>query len=499
MIRRALLGCCTLLIAGCATGTRAPAPSPSLQFLLVNDVYVGDTLRDGSAGLARTASLRESLASRGPLLFVLAGDVLSPSLLSKWYHGAQMIDEFNAARLDYSTFGNHEFELDRDTLVKRIVDSRFKWTSANCLESKGTSFPGVSKWDTTTINGSRVGIFAVTLKGDYRRYVTCSDPDSAAHLAIAELKAAGANLIVGLTHQSLSTDSALLEREPSLDLILGGHEHEWHSITAAGRKVVKADANARTAQYVTVAREDGKWRVSDRLIAMDRSLSFEAATEKVVSTWRDSLIKRLGPERIVATTDQPIDGRDATSRNAESGLGDLVTDAMRIGTGADVAMINSGTMRLDDMIPAGKITSYQIESIFLFADESHVIKFPITGARLRELLEHGVARTSVGRGAYAQVSGVKFEWDPSRPDGSRIVGDVVRSDGRVIRPDETLTLAFDVYPACSKGDGYVVPESESACAGQSQALRAVDLLMRHIEANLKGRITPPEGGRVTKM
>jgi 5'-nucleotidase/UDP-sugar diphosphatase len=490
----ALLAC-----AACATATR-PIPSTApLQFLLVNDVYIGDTLRDGTAGLARTASLRQSLAKRGPLLFVLAGDVLSPSMLSKWYHGAQIVDEFNSAHLDYSTFGNHEFELDRDTLVKRIAESRFKWTSANCMESKGDPFPLVSRWDTTTVGGVRVGIFGLTLIGDYRRYVTCSNPDSAAHRAVGELKNAGAQLIVGLTHQSLASDSILLEREPSLDLILGGHEHEWHALTIGGRKLVKADANARTAQYVTIRRDGDRWLQSDRLIPMDRSLSFDPATAAVVKAWRDSLVKRVGPERIVATIDQPMDARDAISRNGESGLGDLVTDAIRLGTGADVAMINSGTMRLDDVIPPGKITNYQMESIFLFADESHVVTFPITGARLRELLEHGVARTSVGRGAYVQVSGVKFRWDPSRPDGSRIVGDLLRPDGRVIRPDETITLAFDVYPACEKGDGYVVPEAQPACARQSQAPRAVDLLMRHIETNLGGRITSPTGGRVTRM
>ncbi len=240
MKRRSLVAAATLVTA-CAPAARVPAPAPApiavtpLRFLLVNDVYVGDTLRDGSAGLARVAYLRDSLARTGPLLFVLAGDVLSPSLLSKWYHGAQMIEEFNAAKLNWSTFGNHEFELDRDTLVKRIADSRFKWTSANCVEASGKPFPGVSLWDTTTFGGVRVGIFGVTLRNDYRRYVKCADPDSSAHSAIAALRAAGAELIFGLTHQTLEADSALMTREPSLDFILGGHEHEWHSVLVGGR------------------------------------------------------------------------------------------------------------------------------------------------------------------------------------------------------------------------------------------------------------------------
>src|SRR6476619_3171835 len=129
-----------------------PTPAP-LRFLLINDVYFGDTLRNGTGGLSRVAWLRDSLAKAGPITFVLAGDFVSPSLLSKWYRGEQMREEMNAAGINLVTFGNHEFELDRDTLVARIANSKFKWTSANCMEASGAPFPGVSKWDTTTING----------------------------------------------------------------------------------------------------------------------------------------------------------------------------------------------------------------------------------------------------------------------------------------------------------------------------------------------------------
>src|SRR6266542_3671660 len=140
---RTLIPAVVLLLAACAPSRRGP-PSPSaapLRFLLVNDVYVGDTLRDGSAGLARVAALRDSLARSGPV-----------------------------------TFGNHEFELDRDSLIARIAQSHFRWTSANCMMRDGKPFPRVSQWDIATVSGVRVGTFALTLRGDYRSYVKCSDP-----------------------------------------------------------------------------------------------------------------------------------------------------------------------------------------------------------------------------------------------------------------------------------------------------------------------------------
>lgn len=509
MIRRTLVLVPVILLAACAPASQPapgapPAPemaatTPPLRFLLINDVYFGDTLRDGSAGLSRVAWLRDSLARTGPVTFVLAGDFMSPSLLSKWYRGEQMLHELNAAKVDLVTFGNHEFELDRDTLVARVAASRFKWTSANCMQANGEPFPGVSRWDTSTVSGVKVGVFGVTLVSDYRRYVKCSNADSTAHAAIAALKVAGAQIVYGLTHQTLEADSALLEREPDLDLILGGHEHEWHRIIIRGKRLLKADANSRSAQLVTLAHGRSGWVQGDRLIRIDRDLPMDPETQAVVTSWQDSLVKRLGQERVIATSTFALDGRDAANRVQESPLGDVVTDAIRLGTGADAAIMNSGTMRIDDVIPAGPITNYQIESIFLFSDETRILTFPITGARLRELLERGVSAGVVGKGGYLQVSGLRYSWDPKRPSGSRIVGDIAKTDGKVIGPNDTVKLSFNVYPACDGGDGYVVPEAKVACEARDQAPRAVDLVMKHITGTLGSRVNPPAAGRVNRL
>ncbi|HUQ46663.1 MAG TPA: 5'-nucleotidase C-terminal domain-containing protein [Gemmatimonadaceae bacterium] len=501
MSRSALsaVACATILLAACTT-TQAPTPANApLRFLLINDVYFGDTVRDGTAGLARVAALRDSLATTGPATFVLAGDFLSPSLLSKWYRGEQMIQELNAAKVDRVTFGNHEFELDRDTLISRVANSRFKWTSANCMMAEGTPFPGVSRWDTSTISGAKVGVFGITLVSDYRRYVKCSNADSAAHVAIAELKGAGAEVIYGLTHQTKEADSLLMLREPDINFILGGHEHEWHRIILGGRRLIKADANSRTAQLLTLTRTSTGWAQTDELIKIDKKLPFDPATQKVVSAWNDSIVKRLGPERVIATTEFPIDGRDAVNRARESALGDLVTDAMRIGTGSDAAIMNSGTMRIDDVLDPGPITNYQLESIFLFADETRIMTFPITGARLREVLEHGVAEGSVGKGPYLQVSGLKYTWDHRKPTGSRIVGDIRKTDGTVIKATDTIRLSMNVYPACEGGDGYVVPEAKPSCDARANTPRAVDLVLKHVTQNPGGKVQTPPAGRVTRM
>ncbi|MGH7528528.1 MAG: bifunctional metallophosphatase/5'-nucleotidase [Gemmatimonadales bacterium] len=485
-----------LILGACVGAPKPPAPLNPVRFLLINDVYLADTMADGRGGLARVATVRNRLADQGPILFVLAGDVLSPSLLSKYYGGRQMVAALNAAKLDYATFGNHEFELDRDTLVARIAGSSFKWLSSNCTQADGTAFPKVLRWDTLRVSTHLLGIFGLTLEGNYRRYVRCADPDSAAAQVIDTLSDMGADLIVGLTHQTVEADRNLLSHEPRLDLILGGHEHEAHDSVVSGRHVLKADANARSAQFATLWGGKGEWRQAVGLVPIDSRLPDDSTVAPVAAAWADSLRRRLGPERTLGTTAMPIDARDAVSRRQESPLGDLVADAVRAGTGADVALVNAGSMRLDDVIPPGPVTNYQLESIFLFADETRMMTFPLPAPRLREVLEHGVSAGSVGRGAFLQVSGVNFTYDPARPSGSRILGDIRKTGGDVLSADDTVTVALGVYPACEGGDGYQVPEAAGACGRRAAAPRAADLLIRYVTDSLDGRIQEPDSGRI---
>lgn len=491
----------TLALGGAAGCGLPPPPPPTnpMRFLLVNDVYVLDTLADGSGGLARAATVRARIAAEGPTLFVLAGDVLSPSLLSKYYSGRQMIEGLNAAKLDYATFGNHEFELARDTLVARIGASSFKWLSANCTEASGAPFPGVQAWDTVRLRDRLVGIFGLTLQGSYRSYVRCANPDSAAKVAIDTLGKLGAAYIVGLTHQSVAADRALLRREPALQLILGGHEHEAISEIIDGRHILKADANARSAQFATVWGGPGAWRSAVRRLELDQAVPPDTAVARVTAAWSDSLARRLGPVSVLGTAPEPIDARDAVSRREESPVGRLVTDAMRLGTGADVALLNAGTLRLDDVIPAGPVTNYTLESLFLFPDEARVVVFPMSGSRLREVLEQGVSDRSVGTGAFLQVSGVSFAYDPARPSGSRITGEIRREAGQPLRPADVVRVALNVFPACEGGDGYQIGEAAPACADWRSGPRTADLLIAHVKDRLGGRMTVPPAGRIVRQ
>ncbi len=498
--------CALSACARSGPGGSSPSPSastPTVRFLLVNDTYVSDTLRDGSGGLARVAAWRDSVerATNDRVLLLFAGDLLSPSLLSKWYQGVQMVQALNATRADYGTLGNHEFDVDRPQFEARIAESRFRWLSANCRFGDGTPFPGVRGWDTLTVDGTRVGIFGTTVQAEYRSWVACSDANVAARAAVDTLEGLGVDLVVGLTHQFMWHDTATLIHETRVPLLLGGHDHDGRRFARDGRLLIKAASNARTAAYVTATQTNGQWQLDDRLLRPARGWTEQAATAQVTAAWRDTLIRRIGQDRVLGQSAEVIDAVDSTSRSGESRFGNLVADAYRGGTKADVALVNSGALRFDDVMGPGAITAHTIESVFLFADETRVVTFPLTGVRLRELLEHGVSARRLGSGAYPQVSGVVFTVDARRPTGDRIVGALRRPDGSPIAPDATVQVSFTQYPSCLGGDGYTIPEAKPACdalnASPASRPRSADLVLQHLE-RMQGVIVQPPLGRVTR-
>jgi 2',3'-cyclic-nucleotide 2'-phosphodiesterase (5'-nucleotidase family) len=494
LIALVLLGCAV----ACVSGAPPPIPLKPVRFLSINDVSVADTVEGNRGGLARVSTVRKRLHDQGPVVFVLAGDVLSPSLASKFFRGRQMIEALNAAQLDYATFGNHEFDIEPDTLVALIAASDFKWLSSNCTRPNGSAFPKVLPWDTLRVSGHKVGLFGVTLQGAYPRYVRCSNPDSAAHRAIETLAAEGADLIVGLTHQTMAADRELLGREPKLELVLGGHDDVALDSVVSGRHAVKADANATSVQFVTLWGGKGGWRQAIGRVRIDANLPNDTLVSVVVARWQDSVQRRLGPARTVGTTQMSIAPSNSASRRNESVLGDLVTDAIRAGTGADVALLNAGTLRLEQAIPPGPITNHQLEAMFPFSDETRVVTFGLTGTRLRTILEHAVSQPILGTGGFLQVSGISFTFDPARPSGSRLVGDIRRGNGKVVGPSDTVSVTLNSYPACQGGDGYQVPEASSMCGQLQSAPKAVELLSRYITDSLGGRVEAPRTSRVVQ-
>ena len=125
-------------------------PVVKVTLLHLNDVYEIDPVSGGAqGGLARVATLKKQLLKKNPNTYaILAGDLFSPSALGtapyKTGHldGRQMVATLNQLGLDYITFGNHEFDLNKDSFYARLNESRSTWISSNVFDESGGTISG---------------------------------------------------------------------------------------------------------------------------------------------------------------------------------------------------------------------------------------------------------------------------------------------------------------------------------------------------------------------
>lgn len=119
----------------------------------------------------------------------------------------------------------------------------------------------------------------------------------------------------------------------------------------------------------------------------------------------------------IGHTDIMLNGMREHVRTQETNLGNLVTDALRHYTGADIALYNGGGIR--DSADMGAITLETAMAILAF--ENNVVAIEMTVAQIIEALELGVSSYPEVAGKFLQVSGLRFFFDPNRPAGERVV------------------------------------------------------------------------------
>ena len=155
----------------------------------------------------------------------------------------------------------------RSTRSRRGSRSRTSSGSRrNCTLADGTPIPKVLPWDTVRVSGHKVGLFGLTLHGRLSQAAyRCTDPDSAAHLAIDTLAAQGADLIVGITHQTIEADRDLLVARARISTSSSAGTSTRRTIRSCrAATCVKADANSRSAQFVTLWGGKGRMAASRR-------------------------------------------------------------------------------------------------------------------------------------------------------------------------------------------------------------------------------------------
>jgi hypothetical protein len=96
-----------------------------------------------------------------------------------------------------------------------------------------------------------------------------------------------------------------------------------------------------------------------------------------------------------------LNGQDDALRARSTDFGNFVADAVEVATGADLALINAGSFRLDDMVgPA--LTHRDLQETFLYDHPEAIITADLTADEVRVVCAH--AQRKSGQGGFLQVS-----------------------------------------------------------------------------------------------
>jgi 2',3'-cyclic-nucleotide 2'-phosphodiesterase (5'-nucleotidase family) len=501
-LARAVL--CVLLLVSSAT--MVIAEPLNLTIVHVND---WDRMEDdrGSGGAAKIAAVVKDERARaeadgGFAVVTFGGDMLSPSLLSGIDKGAHMIDLANAIGIDVAVLGNHEFDFGPDVLKQRLSESKAQWLAGNVTYKGKAGFPGTATTWMLEKGGYKIGFLGLLTPETMQissagEEVSIGSMEDAGAVLASELKKAGADIVIALTHDGLSADLELLRAVKDIDVLLGGHDHLLIAWYDGRQAVMKAGSQGDFVGVLdlSIDRIKGRrgptltWTPNYDLVSTVGTEPDDEVAAKV-KTYKDRLDSELG--QVIGTSSTALDTRRTSVRSGETAFGNLVTDAMRAATKSDVAITNGGGIRGDRQYPAGAtLARKNVLAELPFGNKT--VKLSVTGAQLLKALEVGVSQVEDAKGRFAQVSGLAFVYDAAKPVGSRVKN--VKIGDKDLDTAKTYSVATNDFMARG-GDGYDVFRSAEVLIDAKSATLMATQVINHISA--AGTIAPKIEGRILR-
>ncbi|WP_128425195.1 5'-nucleotidase C-terminal domain-containing protein [Gudongella oleilytica] len=476
----------------------------TLTIVHVNDVHgrVEENAGSKELGFAKLKTKVDLLKEEDPnLLFLNAGDALHGTTIVNLTSGEQMVEIMNAMGFDAMTPGNHDFNYGYEQLMKLKGMAEFPILGANIVHEDS----GDSDFDPYVIytmdNGLKVGIFG--LGTDETKYK--SNPKNTEGIEFLDVVETGkemvdeledkADIIIALVHlgddaSSVNTSVKLANEVEGIDLIVDGHSHTLlpEGNLVNGTLIVQAESYTKNIGIVKMEITDGELtKATASLMPYEEAATLEADEEIVSMIAETKAVNDPIVSVVVGKTLVELDGVREHVRAGETNLGNLITDAMRISTGADVAFTNGGGIRAS--IDAGDITVNEVLTSFPFTNTLAVID--VTGAELKAAIEHGVKDFPAPAGQFPHVSGMKYTFDAGKPAGERVTEVMIGDEA--LDPAKTYKVVTNDFMAVG-GDGYTM-FANKPFVGEGGLLS--DVLMEYIEANPE--INPAVEGRITAI
>ncbi len=420
----------------------------------------GKRVKISVGGMERIASVAEGVRSKTDgALMVSTGDDLM-GVFYEMFGGMPEIRSMNLAGYDVANPGNHEFDFGVDVYGKAIRGAKFSIVSSNLTFKGGVPSKKIKPYVIKEISGVKVGIFGLITPnlqeessiGD--NVIVDEDIYSVAGRMVSVLDKEGVDIVVALTHIGGALDTLLASKVSGIDIIVGGHSHEYlyKTVTAPdGNETIIVQAGAGGEKVGALFFNFDGDSITDHnweLVLLDEMVGEKKRIKRYLARFKKKFNRKLGQPVGESLVD--LDARKDTVREKESNLGNLITDSwldwfQKKGRDINIAITNAGAIRGDRIYPAGLFSFKDLIDIDPFGNTVYEVK--LIGSDLKKVLEIGASalivegdgykegeRTSAG--GFYQVSGLEIHIDTSKRPFSAIYDG--RDVKRVVFPGERV-------------------------------------------------------------
>lgn len=485
------------------TGAFAEGEDQDILILFTSDVHCGVAQGWGYAGLY---AAKQNLSKDYNVLLVDDGDAIQGEAIGTMTTGEAIIDIMNSMGYDVAIPGNHEFDYGVERFLELTKKANFPYISCNFNKEGELIF---EPWLMKEIGGVKIAFVGVTtpytLRSSTPTYFmddngnfiygfmqdeTGESVYNAVQQSVDAARAEGADYVIVIGHMGNETEcipwryNDVISNVSGIDAFLDGHSHDTDQVVMKdkdGKDVVRSACGTKMANIgVLHITRDGKisselynWNSS---VAAPKLLDIENTASDAVVAATGELNEKLA--EVVATTTvelyihDPEAKKDDGSpvriiRQTETNLGDLCTDAYLDQSGADIAFVNGGGIRVP--ISKGDITLNDILKVHPYGNALTVIE--VTGQQVLDALEWSVHALPGEFGGFNQVAGLTFEFDssidsPCVQDDNGMFDHIDETMERRVRnvivggepldPAKTYTLASTDYQLLNGGDGYTM-------------------------------------------
>ncbi|XP_042357393.1 5'-nucleotidase-like isoform X1 [Plectropomus leopardus] len=413
---------------------------------------------DNHARIEETSEDSGKCPDTGPCFAGVARRFTKVSEIRKKENNVLLLDAGD--QFQGTAFGNHEFDNGVEGLMSPFLQNlSCPVVSANIKTDKtlaatfGVSYTPYKILDVGSEKVAVVGYTTVETPflSQPGPHLTFEDEVEALQIEVNKLQTIGYNKIIALGHSGFDMDKEIAKRVRGVDVVIGGHTNTFlytgnppstevpagpypfmvRSDDGRDVPVVQAFAFGKYLGYLKVTFDEAgnvKKAVGNPIL-MDSSIPQDQEVLADIEEWQKNLAQYSS--HYIGQTLVYLNGTFEECRYRECNLGNLICDAMiyhNIKYSSElkwnhvgICMLNSGAIRaaIDERYKNGSITMEEVLNVLPFGGTFDLVQ--IKGSTVLKAFEYSIHRYGDMSGEFLQVSGIRVQYDLSKPANQRVV------------------------------------------------------------------------------